>query len=100
MEKLGDHRICKERVRSSAQEISSVETVALKKTKGGVKEVRATPGWEPGWERVRVQIDSGAMDTAGPKDTAKAFEMKNGDVKKRLRICGSEREQYQELRTE
>ena len=29
----------------------------------------------PGWERIRVQIDSGAIDTVGPKSVAKAFSM-------------------------
>ncbi len=27
-------------------------------------------------ERIRVQIDSGTIDTVGPKEIAKAFEMK------------------------
>ena len=29
-----------------------------------------------GWEKVRVQIDSGAIDTVGPRGVAKAFAMK------------------------
>ena len=28
-----------------------------------------------GWEKVRVQIDSGAIDTVGPRGVAKAFAM-------------------------
>ncbi len=47
------------------KEIGSVERV-IQKTKGEVNEARATPGWE----RVRIQIDSGAIDTVGPKDIA------------------------------
>ncbi len=39
-------------------------------------EVRETRGWE----RIRVQIDSGAM---GPKEPAKAFEMKDTIMSKR-----------------
>ncbi len=38
----------------------------------GFNEVRETPAWE----RVRIQIYSGAVDTVGPKEIAKAFEMK------------------------
>ena len=60
------------------KEIGSVERV-IKKTKGDVNEVRATPGWE----RVRVQIDSGAVDTVGPKEIARAFEMKETEMSKR-----------------
>ena len=57
-----DYRSCRSRVK----EISSVERV-IQKAKGEVNEVRATPGWE----RVRVQIDSGAIDTVGPKEMAR-----------------------------
>jgi hypothetical protein len=28
------------------------------------------------WERIRVPIDAGAAETVGPKEIAKAFEMK------------------------
>ncbi len=55
-------RCCKEKIRSSAKEIGSVDRV-IEQTKGEVSEVRATLGWE----RVKVQIDSGAIDTVGPK---------------------------------
>ncbi len=41
--KFRDHRSCKERVRSSVNEISSVKGV-VQKAKGEVNEVRATPG--------------------------------------------------------
>ncbi len=51
--------------------INSVERDARIST-GEVSEVRETPGWE----RIRVQIDSGAIDTVCPKEIAKAFEMK------------------------
>ena len=36
---------------------------------GEVNEVRGAPGWE----RVRVPIDSGAIDTMGPTEVAKAL---------------------------
>ncbi len=52
------------------KEVGSVERV-IHKTKGEVNEARATPGWE----RVRAQIDSGAIDTVGPEDIAGAFKM-------------------------
>ncbi len=48
--------------------ISSVERVG-KSSKGDVSEIRATPGWE----RVGVQIDSGAVDTVGPKEFSRAL---------------------------
>jgi hypothetical protein len=48
-------------------------------TRGEVNEVRETPGWE----RIRVQIDSGAIDTVCLKETAKAFEMKETVMRKR-----------------
>ncbi len=37
----------------------------------------------PGWERIRVQIDSGAIDSEGPKEIAKAFEMKETVMSRR-----------------
>ena len=63
---------------SKGKEIGSVGRV-IKKGKGEVNEVRVLPGWE----RVRVQIDSGAIDTVGPKEIAKAFEMKETEMSKR-----------------
>ncbi len=48
----------------------------VKKTNEKGYEVRATPGWE----RVRVQIASGAIDAVGPKEIAKAFEMKETEM--------------------
>ena len=74
--KLCDHRSCKEKSRSSVKEICSVERVT-KNLKGEVNEVT------PGWERDRVQIDSGAIDTVAPKDVARAFEMKETMMSKR-----------------
>ncbi len=37
----------------------------------------------PGWARIRVPIDSGAIATVGPKEIAKAFEMKETIMSKR-----------------
>ena len=37
----------------------------------------------PGWEKVRVQVDSGAVDTVVPKETAKAFAIKPTDMSKK-----------------
>ncbi len=80
---LCNHRSCKQRVRSSATKISSVEKVAQKSkmqsAKGEANEVRATPGWE----RLRVQIDTGAIDTVGPKEISKAFEVKETEMSRR-----------------
>ncbi len=85
-----DHTSC----RSGLKEISSVERV-IQKAKGEVNEVRATPGWE----RVRVLVDSGAIDTIGPKgDGASLRDEGDGDVQKRHRIYSSKWERYQELR--
>ncbi len=47
--------------------------------RGEVREARGTPGWE----RLRVQIDSGAIDTVGPKEIARALEMKETAVSRR-----------------
>ncbi len=58
--------------------INSVER-DVRITRGEVNEVRETPGWE----RIRVQIDSGAGDTVGPKEIAKTFAMKETIVSKR-----------------
>ncbi len=64
------------------REIGSVERV-IQKTKGEGNEVRATPGWEG----VRIQIDSGAIDTVGPKGIAGAFEMRETEMSKRGMGC-------------
>ena len=36
-----------------------------------------------GWEKVRVQVDSGAIDTVGSKEIAKAFKMKENVMSKK-----------------
>ncbi len=46
--------------------------------RGAVNDTRETLGWE----RIRVQIDSGAIDTVGPNEIAEAFEMKETIVSK------------------
>ena len=50
-----------------------------KGSKGEANEIRATPGCE----RARVQIDAGGIDTVGPKDVAKAFEIKGTTMSRR-----------------
>jgi hypothetical protein len=62
----------------SHRSIGSIERAVLG-SKGEVNEVRATPGWE----KIRVQIDSGAIDTVGPKEIARAFEMKETAMSKK-----------------
>ena len=37
----------------------------------------------PGWERIRVQADSGARDAVGPKEIDKAIKMKETATSKR-----------------
>jgi hypothetical protein len=59
-------------------EIGSVKR-STEGSKGKVNEIRATPGWQ----RVRVQIDSGAIDTVGPKEIAQAFKMKETVMSKK-----------------
>ncbi len=59
------------------EEIGRVERV-IKNTKGEVNEVRAMPGWE----RARVQVDAGAIDAVGPKEIARAHEMKETEMSK------------------
>ncbi len=46
--------------------------------RGEVDEV----GEPTGWEKIRIQIDSGAIHTVGPKEMARAFEMKESAVSK------------------
>jgi hypothetical protein len=57
--------------------INSVER-DVRVNRGEVNEVKETPGWV----RIRVQIESGAVDTVGPKEIAKAFEMKETAMSK------------------
>ncbi len=58
--------------------ITSIERDA-RITKGEVNEVRETLGWE----RIRVLIESGAIDAIGPKETAESFDMKEMVMSKR-----------------
>ncbi len=51
----------------------------IQKTKGEVNEVRASPGWE----RLRIRVDSGAIDTVGPKEITGAFKMWETEMSKR-----------------
>ncbi len=55
-----------------------------------------------GWEKVRTQIDSGAIDAVGPKEIAEALAMKEKAMSKKglghvaangskIRNCGEER---------
>ena len=37
---------------------------------------------EPGWERIRVQVDSGAIDTVTPKETAQGIPLKPTEASK------------------
>jgi hypothetical protein len=57
--------------RSGARDVGSVERVTQGSSREA-SEIRATPGWE----KVRVQTDSGAIDAVGPKEVAKALAMK------------------------
>ncbi len=61
------------------KEIGSVERV-IEKTRGEVNEARAMPGLE----RVRAQIDSGAIHAVGATEIARAFEVKETEVSKRV----------------
>ena len=70
MERVCSHQGC--------SEIDSVEK-ASKDKKGEVNEVTATPGWE----RVRIKFDSGAIDTVGPKSMAGAFKMRETEMSRK-----------------
>ncbi len=50
----------------------------IQKTREEFNEVRA----KPGWETVRIQIDSGAIDTVGSKEIAGALKMRETEVSK------------------
>ena len=78
VEKVCRHQGCKEESKNKEKEIGSVEKV-VKDKKGEVNEVNATPGWE----KVRIQIDSGAIDTVGPKSIAAAFKMRETEMSKK-----------------
>ncbi len=47
--------------------------------RGEVDEIRETARWD----RIMVQVDSGAIDTVGQKEIPKAFEMKETMMSKR-----------------
>ncbi len=51
---------------------------AVKGSKVEANDVRATPGWE----RTRVQIDAGAVDTVGPRKIARTLEIKETAMSK------------------
>ena len=72
------HQGCKEENKNKEKEIGSVEKV-VKDKKGEVNEVNARPGWE----KVRIQIDSGAIDTVGQKNIAAAFKMRETEMSKK-----------------
>jgi hypothetical protein len=52
---------------------------ASKDKKGEVNEVRATPGWE----KIRIQVDSRAIDTVGPMSMAGAFKMRETEMSRK-----------------
>ena len=56
-----------------------------------------------GWEKVRVQVDSGATDAAGPQEVAKALTMKENVMPKKglgyVAANGSKIKNYGEKRT-
>ncbi len=81
--------------KKSAREVGCAERV-VRGSSGEVNEVT------PGWERVRVQIESGAIDTVGPKGVVRALELKEGasDVEAWSRFCSCERGQRRGLRKE
>ncbi len=59
--------------------IGSVERNVMRINRGEVNEARETPGWD----KTRIQIDSGAIDSVGPKVIARAFEMRETATNKR-----------------
>ncbi len=73
--------------------IHSVERDA-RINRGEINEVRETPEWES----IRVQIDLGALDTVGPKEIAKAFEMECDREQERCHICCAKWKRAQKLR--
>ncbi len=73
--------------------IGSVESVA-KGSSGEVHEVT------PGWERVRVQIDTGAIDASGPKEVAQALDLREPVLSKHGVHLVAANGQQQELRGE
>ena len=75
-----DRWSCKEKAKTSAREVGCVERV-VKGSSGEVNEVT------PGWERVRVQIETGAIDTVGLKNIARALELREAVMSKHGVVC-------------
>jgi hypothetical protein len=73
-------RICRGTVASCTQgccrQLCSIDRPP-KGSNREINEVRA------GWERIRVQVDSGAIDTVAPKDVAKKFALRETPASRR-----------------
>ena len=57
---------------------------------------------QPGWEKIRVQVDPGAVDTVTPKDTAAGISMKPSEASQKgigfVAASGTRIENYGEKR--
>ncbi len=96
---LHNRRSCDEAMWGCTEVVSrsgargSVERVT-KGSQGKVDEIGATPGWE----RVRIQIDSGATDTIDLKEICQGVRGEgHGDAQERRRTCCCGRGQCREL---
>jgi hypothetical protein len=76
-EKECNHKECERKPRSLGRP-PGIYSVG----RAGIGEVSAVSEIS-GWEKVRVQIDSGAIDTVGPRGVAKAFAMKETTMSKK-----------------
>jgi len=62
--------------RGCCGQLNSIDR-ASKENVGEINEVEA------GWEKIKVQVDSGAIDTVAPKSVAKKFELKETPASRR-----------------
>ena len=66
----------KPKVPTGRMELNSIDRVVQASGKKEINAVRS------GWERIRVQVDSGAVDTVAPRHIAKAFKLRETALSK------------------
>ena len=73
---IGGWRTAGPRRRTLGDFMGGVHSVSVPGEVGAVSE-------QEGWEKIRAQIDSGAIDTVGPRSVAKALQMKETAMSKK-----------------
>ena len=62
--------------------INEEETTHVDSVDQGIHEVMSEGKTYKGWENMRIQIDSGVVDTVGPKSVGRAFQIKETKASK------------------